>query len=122
MLASAIDGDITAQSAKSKRKENWTPSRGFGEQNISVIEFFTRLLNENNDLIKWDTSFENAELSSDSEEEKFDSNLHFSQMTEVLKCIICLDKPRDLQNRTANSLLLCPYCRQIVENHIKVFQ
>ena len=137
MLANALDGDIAALNTKRKKqraKDNFIAEllKDLDDSKISVTE--------KNEFIKWYIKFEESSFDLESDEDEDDNILPFTQIIEVLKCILCFEKPRDvvfkpcrhfkvcsdcykaLEQRYKNSLLLCPYCRQIVESSEKVYQ
>ena len=145
ILANALDGDLAALNTKRKKqraKDNFIAEllKDSDDSKISLTEFFEYLINEKNEFIKWDTKFEESSFDLESDEDEDDNILPFTQIIEVLKCILCFEKPRDvvfkpcrhfkvcsdcykaLEQRYKNSLLLCPYCRQIVESSEKVYQ
>ena len=80
-------------------------------------------------------------MENDSESEDIEEiNIH--QTTEVLRCIICATEARnilltpcrhfklcsncfdhlDMKSKKNNSPLLCSYCKQFVQNNLKIFQ
>lgn len=128
------------QSDKDSKIRHLTQQLDKGE--ISVSDFFNFVINKENHIVEcdeiWEENIDEEPESEDTEE----NEISFSQTTEVLKCVICLTEPRnillmpckhfkicssclqhlDQKSKKNSSSLLCPYCRQIVENNFNIFQ
>lgn len=112
---------------------------------INVEDFLKQMSNWQNDLITLDVidepNHEGGSTEEDEDEEDNDSNELTPSQNELI-CGICFSNPRDVllipcnhfkfcsscyashseeSKQKGNTDILCPYCRQIVVNSIKVF-
>ncbi|XP_046802932.1 RING finger protein B-like [Lucilia cuprina] len=130
-----------------KRKQNldkdskiWELSQKLNRGIISLTDFFNIVINKENNIIECDKMVE-ENVEDDSESEDIEEiNIH--EITEVLRCVICVTEARnilltpcrhfnicsncfdhlDMKSKNNNSPSLCSYCRQIVQNNLKIFQ
>lgn len=138
----ALDGSMNETPRKKMRDRNHlieTSINDLENNRINLRSFLNIMTNDNNHLMT-DREESFMSYSDDSDDDKEDEDSHSDILCSTL-CIICFDQPRNIilnpcnhvkiccdcfekiadTYRKNNSTVLCPVCRQIVQNSAKIY-